>query len=150
MTVQGLDHVGVVVDDLEGATRFFLDLGCELEGRAPVEGDWVDKVIGLDHVRAELVVVRTPDGSGRLEVSKFISPADAGPAEPAPSNRLGIRHIAFTVDDLDGMVGRLTATGTQLVGEVQNYADVYRLCYVRGPEGIIVELAQRLGSRRPD
>jgi catechol 2,3-dioxygenase-like lactoylglutathione lyase family enzyme len=145
MTIQRMDHVGVVVDDLADAVAFFVELGLELQGEASVGGDWVDRVIGLEGVRSQIVMLQTPDGHGRLELSKFHTPAtDAGDAS-APSNAVGIRHLSFSVEDLDAVLARLDARGTELVGEVVRYKDVYRLCYVRGPEGIIVELAEPLG-----
>jgi catechol 2,3-dioxygenase-like lactoylglutathione lyase family enzyme len=146
MTIQRLDHVGVVVDDLETAVAFFVDLGLELEGQAPIEGQWVDRVAGLEGVRVDIAMLRTPDGHGRLELTKFHTPR-AVSAEPqnAPGNTLGLRSIMFTVDDVDAAVAGLRARGAELVGEVAQYQDSYRLCYVRGPEGIIVALAQQLG-----
>jgi catechol 2,3-dioxygenase-like lactoylglutathione lyase family enzyme len=146
MTIQRMDHVGVVVDDLEAAIAFFVELGLELEGEAPVpvEGRWVDRVVGLDDVRVDIAFVRTPDGYGRLELTKFRTPA-ATTAEPnAPANTLGIRRIMFAVDDIEDVLARLHAHGAELVGELEQYEDSYRLCYVRGPEGIIVALAEEL------
>jgi len=137
-------HVGVVVNDLKGATAFFLELGLELEGEAAVEGRWVDRVVGLDDVRVDIAMVRTPDGHGRLELTKFHTPP-ATTAEPnATANTLGLRSVMFAVDDIDDVVARLRAHGAELVGEVEQYEDSYRLCYVRGPEGIIVALAEQL------
>ena len=146
MTIQRMDHVGVVVDDLEAAVAFFVDLGLELEGQAPIEGQWVDRVAGLEGVRVDIVMLRTPDGHGRLELTKFHTPR-AVSAEPqdAPGNTLGLRSIMFTVDDVDAAVAGLRAHGAELVGEVVQYQDSYRLCYVRGPAGIIVALAEELG-----
>jgi catechol 2,3-dioxygenase-like lactoylglutathione lyase family enzyme len=139
-----MDNVGVVVDDLEGAIAFFVALGMELEGTAPVEGDWLDRVAGLDHIRVEIAVVRTLDGHGRLELTKFHHPP-ATTAEPsAPANTLGLRRIMFAVDDLDHVLARMQAHGAELVGEVAQYEDLYRLCNLRGPEGIIVALAEQL------
>jgi catechol 2,3-dioxygenase-like lactoylglutathione lyase family enzyme len=140
-----MDHVGVVVDDLEAARAFFLELGMELEGEASIEGPWVDRVNGLDHVRVEIAMMRTPDGHGRLELTKFLTPTAAS-AEPenAPVNTLGLRSIMFAVDDIDAAVAGLRAHGGELVGEVAQYQDSHRLCYVRGPEGIIVALAEEL------
>ena len=144
MTIQRMDHVGVVVDDLEAAIAFFVELGMELEGEAPVEGRWVDRVVGLDDVRVDVAFVRTPDGHGQLELTKFHSPA-ATTAEPnAPANTLGLRRIMFAVDDIEDAVARLRAHGAELVGEVAQYEDSHRLCYVRGPAGIIVALAEQL------
>ena len=140
-----MDHVGVVVDDLAAATEFFVELGLEPQGEGSVEGDSVDRVVGLDGVRADLAMLQTRDGHGRLELVKFHSPpvedGDAG----APSNTFGIRHISFAVDDLDETVAGLRARGGELIGEVVRYEDSYVLCYVRGPEGIIVELAEKIG-----
>lgn len=141
-----LDHVGVVVDDLDATTAFFLDLGFEREGGGLVEGEWVDEINGLDGVRAEIVMVRAPDGSGKLELVKYHSPADNEGAHPSPANRLGFRHIAVEVDDLDTIVDGLRDTGFDTVGEVRDFEDTYRLCYVRGPEGLIVELTEQIAS----
>jgi catechol 2,3-dioxygenase-like lactoylglutathione lyase family enzyme len=144
VTIQRMDHVGVVVDDLEAAIAFFVELGLEVEGEAAVEGPWVDRVVGLDDVRLDIAMVRTPDGHGRLELTKFHTPT-ATSAEPnAPPNTLGIRRIMFALDDLEDVLARLQAHGAELVGEVAQYEDKYRLCYVRGPEGIIVALAEQL------
>jgi len=144
MTIQRMDNVGVVVDDLEAATGFFVELGMELEGEAPVEGRWVDRVVRLDDVRVDIAMMRTPDGHGRLELTKFHTPP-ATSAEPnAPVNTLGIRRIMFAVEDIEEVLARLQARGAELVGEVVQYEDKYRLCYVRGPEGIIVALAEQL------
>jgi catechol 2,3-dioxygenase-like lactoylglutathione lyase family enzyme len=146
MAIQRMDHVGVVVDDLAAATAFFVELGLELQGEASVEGGWVDRVLGLDGVRSEVAMLETPDGHVRLELSKFHAPAARSSDHRAPSNTLGLRHVSFAVDDIDDAVARLQACGAELVGEVEDYKDIYRLCYVRGPEGIIVELAQRIGA----
>jgi catechol 2,3-dioxygenase-like lactoylglutathione lyase family enzyme len=145
MTIQRMDHVSVVVDDLEAAMAFFVQLGMELEGEAPVEGPWVDRVNGLDGVRVDIVMLRTPDGHGRLELTKFRHPqlVESAPAI-APPNTLGLRSIMFAVDDLDATVASLRAHGADLVGEVVQYQDSYRLCYIRGPAGIIVALAEQL------
>ena len=146
MTIRRMDNVLIVVDDLEAATAFFAELGMELEGKAPVEGVWVDRVVGLDGVRADIVMMRTPDGHGRVELTKFHTPS-AIRSEPqnAPANTLGIRRIMFAVDDLEDLIARLRTHGAELVGEVAQYEDSYRLCFVRGPEGIIVGLAEQLG-----
>jgi catechol 2,3-dioxygenase-like lactoylglutathione lyase family enzyme len=145
MTIQRMDHVSVVVDDLEAAKAFFVELGMELEGQAPIEGRSVDRVNGLDGVRVDIAMMRTPDGHGRLELTKFHSPK-AVSVEPANAlgNTLGLRSIMFAVDDIDATVAGLRAHGAQLVGEVAQFQDSYRLCYVRGPEGIIVALAEQL------
>jgi catechol 2,3-dioxygenase-like lactoylglutathione lyase family enzyme len=144
MTIQRMDHVSVVVDDLEAATAFFVELGMELEGEAAVEGRWVDRVAGLDRVRVDIAMVRTPDGHGRLELTKFHTPAAVGAAPNAPANTLGIRSVMFAVEGIEDVLARLRAHGAELVGEVAQYEDSYRLCYVRGPEGIIVALAEQL------
>ncbi len=145
MTIKRMDHVGVVVDDLEAATAFFVELGMELVGEAPVEGRWLDRVVGLDDVRVEVAFMRTPDGHGQIELTKFHTPP-ATTAEPnAPANTLGIRRIMFAVDDLDDVLARLRAHGAELIGEPAEYEDSYRLCYLRGPAGIIVSLAEQLG-----
>jgi catechol 2,3-dioxygenase-like lactoylglutathione lyase family enzyme len=146
MAIQRMDHVGIVVDDLEAATAFFVALGLERQGGGLVEGDWVDRVVGLEGVRAEMAMMETPDGHGRLELVKFLAPPGPGGDGVAPANALGIRHLTFAVDDLDAALDGVRAHGGELVGEVERYRDVYRLCYVRGPEGIIVELAERLGE----
>ncbi len=145
MTIQGMNHFSVVVDDLEAAKAFFVELGMELEGEAPIEGPWVDRVNGLDGVRVDIAMMRTPDGHGRLELTKFHTPT-AVSAQPrnALGNTLGLRSIMFNVDDIDSAVAGLRAHGAEMVGEIAQYQDSYRLCYVRGPEGIIVALAEPL------
>jgi catechol 2,3-dioxygenase-like lactoylglutathione lyase family enzyme len=146
MTVQRLEHIGVVVDDLAAATAFFVALGLEVEGEACVEGDLVDRINGLDGVRAEVVILRTPDESSKLELARYRLPAYEGDDRPAPPpNAPGIRHILFVVDDIEASFAALQAQGGELVGELVNYENVYRLCYVRGPAGIIVELAEKIG-----
>ncbi len=145
MTIQRMDHVGIVVDDLAAATEFFVELGLELQGEAPVEGRWVDRVVGLDGVRAEIVMLQTEDGHGGLELTKFHTPSTQGGNRHAPANTPGIRHVAFAVEDIDAVVAGLRARGAELVGELERHEDRYRLCYVRGPEGIIVELAEQIG-----
>jgi catechol 2,3-dioxygenase-like lactoylglutathione lyase family enzyme len=145
MTIRRMDNVLIVVDDLEAATAFFAELGMELEGKALNEGDWVDRVVGLDGVRADIVMMRTPDGHGRVELTKFHTPpAIRSEPQNAPANTLGIRRIMFAVDDIDDVIARLRTHGAELVGEVAQYEDSYRLCFVRGPEGIIVGLAEQL------
>lgn len=145
MTIQRLDHVGVVVDDLDSAIAFFLELGMELENRMHVADRWVDRVVGLDDVQIEIAMVRTPDGHGKLELTKFHHPsAFSATPHPASPNTLGFRNVMFAVDDIDDVVTRLRALGSELIGEVAQYEDKYRLCYIRGPEGIIVALAQQL------
>ncbi len=145
MTIQRMHHVSVVVDDLKAAIAFFVELGMELEGEAPVAGPSVDRVNGLDGVRVDIAMMRTPDGHGRLELTKFHTPT-AVRAEPenALGNTLGLRSIMFAVDDIDATLAGLRALGAELVGEVAQYQDSYRLCYVRAPEGIIVALAEQL------
>jgi catechol 2,3-dioxygenase-like lactoylglutathione lyase family enzyme len=146
MALKRMDNVLIVVEDLEGAKAFFVELGMELEGETQVEGPWAGKVVGLDDVRADIAMMRTPDGHSRVELSRFHTPpaVRAGP-ERAPSNALGIRRIMFAVDDIDDVVARLRTHGAELVGEIAQYEDMYRLCFVRGPEGIILGLAEQLG-----
>jgi len=145
MTIQRMDHVGIVVDDLAAATEFFVEVGLKLQGEGLVEGGWVDRVVGLEGIRVEYAMMETPDGHGRLELVKFHAPSGGGGDRHAPANTPGLRHLAFAVDDIDAVVASLRARGAELVGEVENYEGIYRLCYVRGPEGIIVELAERIG-----
>ena len=145
MTIQRMDNVLIVVDDLEAAKAFFAELGMELEGETTVEGDWAGRVVGLDDVRADIVMMRTPDGHGRVELSKFHTPpAISSEPQNAPANTLGIRRIMFAVDDLEDVIARQRPHGAELVGEVAQYEDSYRLCFVRGPEGIILGLAEQL------
>jgi catechol 2,3-dioxygenase-like lactoylglutathione lyase family enzyme len=148
MTIQRLENVSIVVEDLAAAPAFFVELGLTVLGEGPVEGEWADRAVGLEGVRVDVAMLETVDGHGRLELMKFHAP----PARPgdvqAPPNTLGIRRIAFAVDDIDDIdaaVAGLRARGTELVGEVERYEDSYRLCYVRGPEGIIVRLAEKIG-----
>ena len=145
MTIQRMDNVGIVVDDLEAAIAFFVELGMELEGKAQIEGLWADRSVGLDGVRSDIAMMRTPDGHSRLELAKYHTPAAVG-AEPEnpPPNTLGLHRVMFAVDDIDDVVARLRAHGAELVGEVVQYEDSYRLYYVRGPEGFIVALAEQL------
>jgi catechol 2,3-dioxygenase-like lactoylglutathione lyase family enzyme len=145
MTIQRMEHVGIVVDDLAAATEFFVELGLELQGERPVEGRWVDRVVGLEGVRADIAMLQTPDGHGRVELTRFHTPSTQGGNRHAPANTPGIRHVAFSVEGIEAVVARLRARGAELVGELERYEDRYRLCYVRGPEGIIVELAERIG-----
>ncbi len=146
MTIQRMDNVLIVVDDLEAAKAFFVALGMELEGQATVEGPSVDRVVGLDGVRSEIAMMRTPDGRGGVELDKFHAPpAISAERKDAAVNTLGIRRIMFAVDDIDAVLPRLLAHGAELVGEVVRYDDRFRLCYVRGPEGIMVALAEELG-----
>jgi catechol 2,3-dioxygenase-like lactoylglutathione lyase family enzyme len=147
MTVLRMDNVLLVVDDLKAAIAFFAELGLELEGETTVEGEWVDRIVGLEGVRSDIAMMRTPDGHSRLELNKFHTPpaVRAGPVD-APVNTLGIRRIMFAVDDIDDVLTRLQARGAELLGDVVRYEDQYRLCYLRGPEGIIVALAEALGT----
>lgn len=145
MTVLRMEHIGIVVDDIEAATAFFVALGLELEGEASVEGGSVDRVNGLEGVRADIAMLRTPDGNGCVELAKYRSPSFEGGAGPAPANAPGIRHILFAVDDIEASLAALRAHGGELVGELVDYENIYRLCYVRGPAGIIVELAEKIG-----
>jgi catechol 2,3-dioxygenase-like lactoylglutathione lyase family enzyme len=144
MAIQRMDHVGIVVEDLAAATAFFVELGLERQGGAAVEGGWVDRVVGLEGVRAEIAMMETPDGHGRVELAKFHAPSGPAGDPRAPANTPGIRHLTFAVDDIDAVVAGLRAHGAELVGEVERYEDIYRLCYIRGPEGIIVELAEKI------
>jgi catechol 2,3-dioxygenase-like lactoylglutathione lyase family enzyme len=145
MAIKKLEHVGIVVDDLPAAIEFFVQLGLEPGGKGEVEGSWVGRIIALDDVKAELAMLRTPDGHGEIELVKFHSPPTQTGDPHAPANAPGLRHLAFLVEDIDAVVAGLQARGTELVGELVRYEDSYRLCYVRGPEGIIVELAERIG-----
>jgi catechol 2,3-dioxygenase-like lactoylglutathione lyase family enzyme len=140
-----MEHVGIVVDDLAAATEFFVELGLELVGEGSVEGRWVDRIVALEGVRVDFAMMQTPDGHGRLELVKFHSPSTRGGDRHAPANTPGLRHVAFAVEDIDAVVAGLRARGAELVGELEQYEDSYRLCYVRGPEGIIVELAEQIG-----
>jgi catechol 2,3-dioxygenase-like lactoylglutathione lyase family enzyme len=145
MAIQRMDHVGVVVDDLEAAIAFFAELGLELEGETTVEGRWVDRLAGLDDVRADIAMMRTPDGHGGLELTKYRRPAAIGAeSASAPANTLGLRNMMFAVDDIEEVLGRLRSHGAELVGEVTRFEDSNLLCYVRGPAGVIVALAQPL------
>jgi catechol 2,3-dioxygenase-like lactoylglutathione lyase family enzyme len=144
MALKRMDNVGIVVDDLGGAIDFFRELGLELEGRATVEGEWAGRVTGLGDQRVEIAMMRTPDGHGRLELSRFLTPPVVADHRNAPVNALGYLRVMFTVDDIDETLERLRRRGARLEGEVVQYEDVYRLCYIRGPEGILIGLAQEL------
>jgi catechol 2,3-dioxygenase-like lactoylglutathione lyase family enzyme len=144
MTVKRMDNVGIVVQDLDAAIAFFTELGLTLEGRAPVEGDWADGVTGLRGMRVEIAMMRTPDGHSRLELSRFIAPPVVADHRVAPVNALGYLRVMFAVDDLDDTLARLGKFGAKLVGEVVQYENIYRLCYIRGPEGILIGLAEQL------
>ncbi len=145
MTIKRLDHVSVVVDDLADAIEFFTALGMTVEGQAPIEGPWVDRINGIEGIQVDIVMMRTPDGHGRLELTKFRNPklVEIEPAI-APPNARGLRSVMFTVESVDDTVARLRASGAELVGEIAQYEDKYRLCYMRGPAGIIVSLAEEL------
>ena len=145
MAVQRMDNVGIVVEDLAATTEFFRELGLELEGRAMVEGEWAGRVTGLGDQRVEIAMMRTPDGHSRLELSRFLEPPVVADHRSAPVNSLGYLRVMFAVDDVDDTLARLRKLGVELVGEVVQYEDVYRLCYIRGPEGLLIGLAQELG-----
>ena len=145
MAIKRMDNVGIVVDDLDATIDFFTELGLELEGRATIEGEWAGRVTGLGDQHVEVAMMVTPDGHSRLELSRFLRPPIAEDHRNAPVNALGYLRVMFTVDDIDGSLERLRARGAQLVGEVVDYKDVYRLCYIRGPEGLLIGLAQELG-----
>ena len=144
MSVKRMDNVGIVVEDLEAAVEFFTELGLTLEGRAPIQGDWADDVTGLRYMRVEIAMMRTPDGHGRLELSRFLAPPVVADHRRAPVNALGYLRVMFTVADIDDTLARLAKRGAEVVGNVVRYQDAYRLCYIRGPEGIIIGLAQEL------
>lgn len=145
MTLKRMDNVLIVVEDMDAAKAFFTELGMEVEGQTTVEGEWAGKVIGLDNVKSDIVMMRTPDGHGKVELSKFHTPKaiKSEPKNP-PSNTLGMRRIMFAVDGIDETVARLQKHGGELVGEIAQYEDIYRLCFMRGPEGIIIGLAEEL------
>ncbi|HKY26740.1 MAG TPA: VOC family protein [Pyrinomonadaceae bacterium] len=145
MTLQRMDNVGIVVESLDVAISFFAELGLELEGRATIEGDWAERVTGLHPMRVEIAMMRTPDGHSRLELSRFLTPPVVADHRNAPVNALGYLRIMFAVDDIDETLARLRKRGAQLVGEVVQYEDAYRLCYIRGPEGLLIGLAEKLG-----
>lgn len=142
-----MDNIAIIVDDLKAVVAFFVELGLEVEGETTVEGEWVDRVIGLEGVRSDIVMMRTPDGHSRLELSRFHSPKAIHTEPNTPVNTLGIRRIMFAVTDIDEVLARLHKNGGKIVGEVVQYEDMYRLCYLRGPEGIMVALAQQLGDK---
>ena len=150
MTLKRMDNVGIVVEDLEGTIDFFRELGLELEGRATIEGEWAGRVTGLGDQRVEMAMMRTPDGHSRLELSRFLAPPVVADHRNAPVNALGYLRVMFAVDDLDDTLARLRRHGAQLVDEVVQYEDVYRLCYVRGPEGILVGLAEQIEAQRAE
>ena len=145
MTVQRMDNVGIVVDDLSATIAFLRELGLELEGRSMVEGEWAGRVTGLGNQRVEIAMMRTPDGHSRLELSRFLTPPVVADHRKTPVNALGYLRVMFAVEDLDESLARLRKHGAQLVGEVVQYEDVYRLCYIRGPEGLLIGLAEQIG-----
>jgi catechol 2,3-dioxygenase-like lactoylglutathione lyase family enzyme len=147
MTVMRMDNVGIVVEDIDAAIGFFTELGLGLEGRASVEGDWADGVTGLRGMRVEIAMMRTPDGHSRIELSRFLAPPVVADNRSAPVNALGYLRVMFTVDDIDDTLVRLGNRGAKLVGKVSEYENMYRLCYIRGPEGILIGLAQQLGQQ---
>ncbi|OPG12774.1 VOC family protein [Microbispora sp. GKU 823] len=145
MTIKRMDNIGIIVDDLDAVIAFFVELGMELEGKGLIEGPWAARLVGLDDQRVDIAMMRTPDGHGRIELAKYHTPtAISGVPEDAPANTLGIRRIMFAVDDIDDVIARLRPHGAELMGEVVRYEDSYRLCYLRGPEGIVVALAEEL------
>lgn len=144
MALKRMDNVGIVVEDLDAAIDFFRELGLDLEGRAMIEGEWAGRITGLRDQQVEIAMMRTPDGHSRLELSRFLAPPVIADHRNAPVNALGYLRVMFAVDDLDDTLERLRPRGAQLVGEVVQYGDVYRLCYIRGPEGILIGLAQEL------
>ena len=145
MTLKRMDNIGIVVDSLDAAISFFAELGLELEGRATIEGDWAGRVTGLRDQRVEIAMMRTPDGHSRLELSRFLTPPTVADHRNAPVNALGYLRVMFAVDNIDDTLARLRKHGAQLVGEVVQYEDAYRLCYIRGPEGLLIGLAEQLG-----
>jgi catechol 2,3-dioxygenase-like lactoylglutathione lyase family enzyme len=147
MTVKRMDNVGIVVEDIDAAVEFFTELGLTLEGRMPIEGEWAGRVTGVRGQRVEIAMMRTPDGHGRLELSRFEAPAIAADHRTAPVNSLGYLRVMFTVENIDDTLARLSRLGATVVDEVVNYEDIYRLCYIRGPEGILIGLAQQLGQQ---
>jgi catechol 2,3-dioxygenase-like lactoylglutathione lyase family enzyme len=144
MALKRMDNVGIVIEDLGAAIDFFVELGLQLEGRAMVEGEWASRVTGLGEQSVEIAMMRTPDGHGRLELSRFLAPAVIADHRTAPVNALGYLRVMFAVDDLADTIERLSRRGAQLVGDVVDYQEVYRLCYIRGPEGILIGLAQEI------
>jgi len=145
--VKRMDNVGIVVEDIDAAIEFFTELGLALEGRMPIEGEWAGRVTGVRDQRVEVAVMCTPDGHSRIEISRFVAPAIASDHRTAPANSLGYQRIMFAVEDIDDTLAQLSKLGAKLVDEVVNYEDIYRLCYIRGPEGILIGLAQQLGQQ---
>ncbi|MDO8284304.1 MAG: VOC family protein [Rhodoferax sp.] len=147
MTVKRMDNVGIVVEDLDAAVKFFTELGLTLEGRMPIEGEWAGRVTGVHGQRVEIAMMRTPDGHSRLELSRFDAPDIASDHRTAPVNSLGYLRVMFAVEDIDDTLARLRTLGAKVVDEVVNYKNIYRLCYIRGPEGILIGIAQQLGQQ---
>jgi catechol 2,3-dioxygenase-like lactoylglutathione lyase family enzyme len=145
VTLQRMDNVGIVVESLDAAISFFAELGLELEGQATIEGEWAGRVTGLGEQRVEIAMMRTPDGHSRIELSRFLTPSPVADHRNAPVNALGYLRVMFAVDDIDETLARLRKHGAELVGEVVQYEDVYRLCYIRGPEGLLIGLAEQIG-----
>ncbi len=145
MALRRMEHVGIVVEDIEAAVGFFVALGLEMEGEGEVGGEWVGRVIGVEGAQSKIAMLKSPDGSSSIELSEFLSPKTRRGEPTAPTNTLGLRHLSFLVDDVAEALARVEAHGAELVGSVEDYRDIYRLCYVRGPAGIIVELAEKLG-----
>lgn len=145
MAIKRMDNMGIVVEDLDATVNFFLELGLELEGRATIEGEWAGRVTGLGNQHVDVAMMRTPDGHSRLELSRFIRPSVVADHRDAPVNALGYLRTMFAVDDIDDTLRRVQMLGAELVGEVVDYKDIYRLCYIRGPEGLLIGLAQELG-----
>lgn len=144
MKIHRIDHVGVVVNDLPAAKAFFLNLGLEVIGEAELEGEWLDRIVGLNNVKTASVMLRTPDGQTNLELAKFYTPSDERGIQQSSANTLGIRHIAFVVEDIEAVVTKLKKKGVEIFSEIQHYEEIYKLCYIRGPEGIILELAEQI------
>ncbi|WP_226036583.1 VOC family protein [Aquibacillus saliphilus] len=144
MKIHRIDHVGIIVNDLPAAKAFFLDFGLVLLGEGEVQGEWVERIIGLQDVKEEVIMLRTPDGDANIELVKFHTPSDENGIQRPLANTLGIRHIAFAVEDIEALVNKLKKKDAGLIGEIQNYENAYKLCYIRGPEGIILELAEKI------
>ena len=147
MAVKRMDNVGIVIEDIDAAIEFFTELGLELEGRAPIEGAWADGVTGLRGMRVEIAMMRTPDGHSRIELSRFLAPPVVADHRRAPVNALGYLRVMFTVEDLDDTLARLEKLGAEIIDQVAQYKNTYRLCYIRGPEGILIGLAQEMGQQ---
>ncbi|MEM9953939.1 MAG: VOC family protein [Chloroflexota bacterium] len=146
MKIKRIDHVGIVVNDFDKVKAFFLDLGLEMMGEMDIEGEWVERIIGLQNVKEKVTMLQTPDGEATLELVKFYTPADENGIQSSLANTLGIRHIAFAVEDVEAIIEKLKPHGAEIVGEIQTYEDTYKLCYIRGPEGLILELAEKLNK----